>query len=69
MPADDVWQPLNRAAEIVGVHRVTLSRWVKAKRLKTRKGQVRNLQATLVNIEDVRRLVGEGLKPGRPPKG
>ena len=67
MPKDD-WQPLSKAATLAGVHRLTLGRWVKARKLRTRTGYVRNLKATLVNVADVKKLVGEGVRPGRPRK-
>jgi hypothetical protein len=68
VPDGEDWQPLSKAADIVGVHRMTLGRWVRTKKLRTRSGQVRNLKTTLVNVEEVRRLVGSGLAPGRPKR-
>jgi transposase-like protein len=58
---------LSDAADAVGMNRNTLARWVKAGKLKAETGYVRNLQTTLVSLADVRRLVGEGIGPGRPP--
>ncbi len=59
---------MSRAAKSAGVHRVTVAKWVSEGKLKTRTKPVRNLTATLVNLAEVRKLVGGGLKPGRPAK-
>ena len=65
---DDDLRPINEAAELAEVHRNTLGRWVKAGKLKPRRELRGNMMATLVSLAEVRRLVGEGLKPGRPPE-
>jgi hypothetical protein len=64
---DKDFQPVSRAAEMTGVHRVTLSRWISAKKLKTRRGPlVRNLSTTLISIKAIRKIAAGGVKPGRP---
>ena len=57
---------LKDAAEILGINRRTLGRWVDKGMVKTRPGQVRNLTAKLVDVSTVRKLVGDGIKSGRP---
>lgn len=59
--------PLNEAAELVGAHRNTLSRWVKSGKLKATREIKGNVVAAMVSVAEVRRLVGDGLKAGRPP--
>jgi hypothetical protein len=65
------WKSLTDAAREVGVSRITLGRWARRRRLKTRRATVpnSNLQAVLVNLKQVRAIVGKGLKPGRPAGG
>jgi len=62
------WLPLSGAAAKAGVSRNSVARWVVAGLLKSRKGRVRNLEATLVEVSKVRELAKER-KPGRPRKG
>lgn len=67
--ADD-FLPLKQAAEKTGIDRNTLARWVKAGKLKSRKGHVRHLQTTLVSVAAVKALIPPGgVKAGRPRKG
>lgn len=58
--------PLRKAADEAGVSRHTLGRWVKARKLASRDGTSGGLPAKLVSVAEVRRLVGDGLKAGRP---
>ena len=60
-------RPIADAAQLVGVHRNTLSRWVKAGKLPAIREIRGNVVATLVSVSDVRKLVGTGIKAGRPP--
>jgi predicted DNA-binding protein (UPF0251 family) len=63
------WRPMKEAAETLGIHRNTLWRWATAKRIKTKSRPVEgsNLLQRLVDIESLKGLVGDGLKPGRRP--
>ncbi|HEX4796188.1 MAG TPA: hypothetical protein VH370_20530 [Humisphaera sp.] len=63
---DDV-QAVNRAAEITGVARGTISRWLKSGKLKGKKTTVGNLVATLVSVAAVRKLKASQPR-GRPRK-
>lgn len=65
-PGDD-WLPLGRASAAAGVNARTLGRWVAAGKLRARRAIVNGLPAKLVSVAEVRRLVGEGVRPGRPP--
>src|SRR2546428_10964199 len=50
--------------EELGIHRLTLGRWVRDGRLQTRKQPVRNLMATLIDVEQAKKLIpADGLKP------
>ena len=64
----DDMRPMSEVAELAGVDRNTLARWVKAKKLKSRTAMVRNLKATLVSLSEVKALVAKGVRPGRPRK-
>lgn len=64
----DDWQPLSTAAEICGVHRLTLGAWARRGKIKKRSGMIRNLKATLVNIPEVKAIVAQGVRRGRPKK-
>jgi predicted site-specific integrase-resolvase len=61
----DDWQPMQQAAIAAGVSRHSVSRWVRNGLLKSRKGRVRNLNATLVKVAAVRELA-KTRKRGRP---
>jgi hypothetical protein len=61
----DDWQPMQQAAIAAGVSRHSVSRWVRNGLLKSRKGRVRNLNATLVNVAAVKGLA-KTRRPGRP---
>jgi len=63
----DDFQPLKKAAELAGVDRNSVARWVKEGLLKSRKGRVRNLQTTLVSVAAVKALAVTR-RPGRPKK-
>ena len=63
----DDFQTMSRAAGLAGVDRKSISRWVKAGLLKSKREQVRNLTATLVSVKAVRELAKER-RPGRPSK-
>jgi predicted site-specific integrase-resolvase len=65
--AVDEWQSLRQAAATAGVDRNTVARWVRQGLLKSRKGKVRHLQTTLVEVAKVRELAKQR-KPGRPRK-
>jgi hypothetical protein len=63
----DDYQPMWKAAELAGVTRKTIAKWVKAKLLKTRKRKFRHLVATLVSVKEVKELA-KSRRPGRPRK-
>jgi hypothetical protein len=64
------WLSLSEAAKRFGVNRATLAGWASGKvvrgKLRTKRGKVRNLVTTLVNVEDVQKIVAAGVRPGRP---
>jgi transposase-like protein len=65
--ADEVLS-ITRAARKTGISRITLRRWVIAGKLKAKAKMVNNRPTTLVSLAAVRKLVGDGVKPGRPKK-
>lgn len=64
----DAMLNMREAAEACGINRATVARWVEAGRLKRVKtAQVRNLTATMVDIDELRELA-KGITTGRPSK-
>lgn len=58
---------ISEVADIVGVNRNTLARWIKDGKLKSSRGRVRNLQTKLVDVDEARALAAD-CRPGRPRK-
>jgi transposase-like protein len=59
---------ISEAARHFDINRNTLSRWVKAGKLKTQLGIVDGRPSVLVDMAAVAKLVGTGVAPGRPKK-
>jgi hypothetical protein len=62
------WTPITTVADLVNVNRLTLRRWVNAGKLKAKPGIVDRRPVVLVSLTAARKLVGNGLKMGRPKK-
>ncbi len=59
------WQPLSHAAAAAKVGRNAVARWVKEGLLESKKGRVRNLETTLVRVDQVKELAKQRPR-GRP---
>jgi predicted site-specific integrase-resolvase len=62
----DSMKPIKEVAGIVGIDRNTLARWVAAGKVKGKRSMGKRLPVVLVSVAAVRKLVGDGISPGRP---
>jgi hypothetical protein len=62
---------IGEASAVAGVNRNTISRWIGRGLLKTKPSIINRRPVVLVSLAAVKKLVGDGIKPGRPkkPKG
>lgn len=66
------WRSIGEACEALSIHRNTVWRWIKSGKIECRPGPMTgaagNIASKLVNLDQLRPMVGAGLKIGRPPK-